>query len=172
MRILFFIFSAVFLTSCSSTPYDRTVTYVERDRFMGKWFVMAGRLPSSEKGAVNIIENYSWDEEEKTVQIDLSFNEGGPDGPLKKTSRKAWIVTEDHAHWKVQSTWPFKSDFLILGISTDYQWAAVGTPDQKYLRILSRKPSFSHEAVDQVLLNLKKKGYNTSDTIYVEHFLY
>lgn len=159
------------LIFCScSTKYDKTVTYVERDRFMGTWYVMAGRFTSIEKGGVNSVEKYTWNENEKRIDIDFRFNKGGPEGELKKYPQKAWITNEDNAHWDVQPFWPLKFDYLILAVSTDYEWTAIGVPNQKYLWIMSRKPSFSREAIDQVLLNLKKKGYNTSEIVFVDHY--
>ncbi len=160
---------AVILTACSP-KYDKTVTYVERDRFMGKWYVMAGRFTAAEKDAVNSVETYTWNEEEKRIDIDFRFNKGGPDGELKKIPQKAWIVSKDNAHWKVQPFWPFKFDLLILGLDTGYNWTAIGVPDQKYLWIMSRAPSFSRKAIDQILLNLKKKGYDISGIKYVDHY--
>jgi apolipoprotein D and lipocalin family protein len=160
---------AVLLMACSP-KYDKTVTYVERDRFMGKWYVMAGRFTSAEEGAVNPVETYTWNEKEKRIDIDFRFNQGGPEGELKKYPQKAWITNKDNAHWEVQPFWPLKFDYLILSLDTSYQWTAIGVPNQKYLWIMSRKPSLGRVAIDQILMNLKKKGYDTSGIVYVDHY--
>lgn len=169
MKVLRAIFIISLLTGCS-VKYDKTVSYVDRDRFMGKWYVMAGRFTALEKDAVNSVEVYSWNKKEKRIDIDFSFNKGGPEGELKKYPQKAWITHKDNAHWEVQPFWPLRFDYLVIGLGTDYEWTAIGVPNKKYLWIMSRKPSFSREAIDQVLMSLKKKGYDTSDITYVDHY--
>jgi apolipoprotein D and lipocalin family protein len=88
----------VMLMSClfigCAHSFDRTVDYVDRDRFMGSWYVQAGRFTSFEDNAFNAVENYSWDEQNKKIIIDFHFNQGSLNGALKKIPQKAWITNE------------------------------------------------------------------------------
>ena len=59
---------------CASMKYKKTVSKVELDRFMGKWYVIAGRFTYFEQGAHNAVENYSWNEKHNRVDINFSGN--------------------------------------------------------------------------------------------------
>lgn len=156
------------LFACSP-KYDKTVDHVDRDKFMGNWYVMAGRFTALESDVYNSIESYSWNEKEKRIDIDFRFNKGGFDGPLKKYPQKAWIESENNARWKVQPFWPLKFDYLVIGLAQDYRWTVIGVPNQKYLWIMSKDPTFTKSETEQVLEMVKKSGYDTSDIVFVPH---
>lgn len=158
----------IILSGCSA-KYDKTVGKVDREKFMGDWYVMAGRFTALETDVYNSIETYIWNEKENRIDVDFRYNKGGFDGPLKKHPQKAWIVSEDNSRWKVQPFWPLKFDYLIIGLDPDYRWTAIGVPSEKYLWIMSRDPKFSRNEIDQVLKILEKSGYNTSDIEFVQH---
>lgn len=158
----------MFFNACSA-KYDKTVPHVDRDRFMGNWYVMAGRFTALENDVYNSIETYKWNEEEKRIDVDFRFNKGSFDGPLKKYPQKAWIVSENNARWKVQPFWPLKFDYLVIGLDPDYKWTAIGVPNEKYLWIMSRDPAMPKTEVDSILSTIKANGYDISDIEYVRH---
>jgi apolipoprotein D and lipocalin family protein len=161
---------SLFFVACSSTKdYDRTVTYVERDKFMGDWYIIAGRFINPEEKVFNATESYAWNGKEKRIDVTYRYNLGSLNGEKKEIKQKAWIQTPDNAYWKIQMTWPFKRDFLIIGLAANYRWTAVGTPDQKNLWIMCRDTHFTQTEVEFVLNQLKKKGYDTSNVVYVPH---
>ena len=61
--------------SCSHLNYNKTVSKVEIDKFMGKWFVIAGKFTFLEKEAYNSVEIYHWNKNENRIDIDFKFNE-------------------------------------------------------------------------------------------------
>lgn len=168
MRKLLPLVLAVLATSCSA-KYDKTVDHVDRDRFMGKWFVQAGRFTFLEKDVTNAVEAYTWSEKEERIDIDFHFNQKTFDGPLKSYPQKAWIVSENNARWKVQPFWPLKFSYLVIGLDPDYQWTAIGVPDEKYLWIMSRDPHFSRENIQRVLDQVESTGYDVTDVEFVPH---
>ncbi|MFL5784671.1 MAG: lipocalin family protein [Bacteriovoracaceae bacterium] len=170
MRTFIIIIFSLLAFGCSSKKYDRTVTYIERDKFMGDWYVIAGRFTDKERDAHNAIESYTWNKEKERIDISFRFNKGGPTGPEEKYTMKGWIETPDNAHWKVQPFWPIKFDYLMIAIANDYRWTAIGVPDEKYLWIMCRDPYFTKEEVAVVLQQLKKRGYDTSNITYVSHW--
>lgn len=158
------------LLACSSDSYKKTVARVERDRFMGSWYVMAGRFTSFEKGAYNAVESYEWNQKEQRIDISFTYNKESLNGPKKEIPQKGWIVdTHSNATWKVQPWWPLKFGYLIIALDPNYQWTAVGVPDQDYLWIMSRDPQMPREKVDEIIQKVKRDGYDTKDIVYVEH---
>lgn len=61
---------------------------------------------------------------------------------------------------------PFKGDYWIIGLDPEYRWAVVGTPDRKYLWILSRSPQLPQEDLDRALAAAKAQGYQLDELRY------
>ncbi len=158
-----------FLLGCSHS-FDRTVKNVELDRFMGSWYVQAGRFTAFEKDPFNAIETYTWNEKEDRIDIDFRYNKGDFDGELKKMPQKAWIYnTDTNAHWKVRPFWPLSFSYLIIALDPNYEWTAIGVPNEKYLWIMSRNPHMTKAKTDEILSVLEKMGYAVNDIEYVKH---
>ncbi len=161
-----------FLLSCSSTTYHKTVDYVDIDRFMGDWFVLAARGTFLEEGQHNSVETYTWNEKEKRIDVNFVFNKDSLDGEQKVLTQKAWIEdTKTNAHWKIQLFWPLKFDYLVVALDPKYEWVAIGVPDEKYLWIMSRKYSndYASKTVAKGIKQLDELGYNTSELILIPH---
>ncbi|WP_412469521.1 lipocalin family protein [Oceanospirillum sp. RT-1-3] len=171
MKFLILIVS-FFLLSCSSTTYHKTVDYVDIDRFMGDWFVLAARGTFLEEGQHNSVETYTWNEKEKRIDVNFVFNKDSLDGEQKVLTQKAWIEdTKTNAHWKIQLFWPLKFDYLVVALDPKYEWVAIGVPDEKYLWIMSRKYSndYASKTVAKAIKQLDELGYNTSELILIPH---
>jgi apolipoprotein D and lipocalin family protein len=152
------------LIGCSNLQKPKTVDYVDLERFMGKWYVITGRTSFMEKGAHASVEKYSWNKEKKRIDIDFTFRKDSLNGKLKSIPQKAWIEnTETNAHWKVQPFWPLKFDYLVIALGPNYEWTAIGVPDQKYLWIMARKSHISDEELSSILKVVSKTGYDIQD---------
>jgi apolipoprotein D and lipocalin family protein len=157
------------LWSCSHR-YEKTVEFVDRDRFMGSWYVQAGRFTMFEKNPFNSVETYKWNQKEERIDIDFRFNQDSFDGPVKKIPQVAWIHnSETNAHWKVRPFWPLKFSYLIIALDPEYQWSVIGVPDEKYLWIMSRDPQFTNEKTQEIVQKVKALGYSVKDIEYVKH---
>lgn len=164
----FFLFSALAsLAGCSSAGF-KTTQKVDLARFMGPWYVAAGRFTMFETEVHNAVEIYSYDEATKKIKIDFTYHKGSPQGPVKKIPQTGQVVDgTDNAHWLVSPLWPFKFDYLIVDLAEDYSWVAVGVPSQKYLWIMFRKNNPGPDDVAPVVSRLNKIGYDASNLVYV-----
>ncbi len=70
------------LYACSHQPPMATVDYVDIDRFMGDWYVVANIPTFLEKGAHNAVETYRKNDD-GTIATTFTFLEGGFDGEIK-----------------------------------------------------------------------------------------
>jgi apolipoprotein D and lipocalin family protein len=144
--------------------YNQTVAKLDKDRFMKKWYVIAGRFTFMEKGAHNAVEVYSWNSEKERIDIEFYFNKDAFDGKIKKIPQKAWIQNkETNAYWKVSPFWPLKFDYLVVAMADDYSWTAIGVPSQKYLWIMAEDWYFDDDKLNQVTKKLKEVGYSTEN---------
>ena len=145
--------------------YEKTVDFVDLNRYSKKWYVIAGRTTIFEKGAVDAAEAYQWNEAEKRIDINYTYKRGSFEAKVKSFPQKGWV--HDHqtnAHWKVQLLWPFKADYLIIALDPNYAWVAVGVPNEKYLWIMSENPSMSEEQLQKIIAELMAKNY-TVDSV-------
>ncbi len=155
-------------TGCSTGNYMNTVEKVDVKKFMGSWYVLAGRFTFLETDVHNGLEKYTWNEEKQRIDVDFTYNRGALDGPKKSIPQKAWIFDEQtKAHWKVTPLWPFKFDYLIVELDENYLWTAIGVPDQKYLWIMARDWKNPEATILAAIKRLDAKGYNTKDIIRV-----
>jgi apolipoprotein D and lipocalin family protein len=164
---LLFLSALPILSACSTLSFP-TVPEVDLGRFMGTWYVAAGRFTMFETDVNNAVEIYRYDEKNKTIDIDFSYRKGSPAGKEKKVPQTGKIVEgSQNAHWLVSPFWPLKFDYLIIALAEDYSWTAIGVPNQKYLWIMTRKRDNSPEEVDHIIIHLKEIGYNVGDITFV-----
>jgi apolipoprotein D and lipocalin family protein len=158
------------LSGCSSTKFTKTVDKVEIDRFMGKWYVIAGRVTSFEDGAHNPIETYTFNHKKDRIDIDFRFNKDSLDGEVKEMPQKAWIQNkETNAYWEISPFWPLYFDYLVLALDKNYDWTVIGVPNQKYIWIMSRKKKMSEKELQSIISKIAKMGYNTEKIIRFPH---
>lgn len=159
-----------FLLSCSSTTYKTKVKSVDIDRFMGDWYVLAGRFTMFETDVHNGIESYTWNEKENRIDIDFTYRKGSFQGEKKSFPQKGYIYNkETNAHWKVSPFWPLKFDYLIIDIADDYSWVAIGVPSTDYLWIMARDYENAVETISLVQERLKAKNYPANKLEFVPH---
>ena len=168
---IFNLLSVLIFAGCASNPrYEKTVDRVEIEKFMGNWYVMAGRFTPFEKDVHNGIETYSWNETEKRIDIAFTYNKKSFDGEQKSYPQKGWIYnTSTNAHWKVQPFWPLKFDYLIIDLASDYSWTVIGVPNQDYVWIMARDYTISRSKLDEIIKSMADKGYDMKNLVFVPH---
>jgi len=159
------------LISCATVPeYSKTVDQVDIQKFMGTWYVQAGRFTPFEKDVFNGVEVYNWNARENRIDIGFTYNQGSFDGPIKSLPQKGWIYNEiSNAHWKVSPLWPLKFSYLIIGLDSNYQWTVIGVPDQKYVWLMTRDKSLPKDVFDKIVSEITAKGYNMDSLVRVQH---
>lgn len=136
---------------------------VDLKKFMGSWFVHGYTPILVDKQAHNAVEHYYLNDKNE-VETTYRFRDGAFDGELKTFTPKGFPVEEDssQARWKMQFIWPFKSDYVIVHVSDDYQSTIIGHPGRKYAWIMTRDHEIKQADYDVLLQILEKAGYDTS----------
>ncbi len=164
-----FLSSVLLALGCSGPRYRQSAGPVDRTRYMGTWYVWAGRTTSLEKGAHNAVEKYTWNPAQERIDIDFSYHKDSADGKLKTLPQKAWIVDgSGNAHWKIRPIWPLLFDYQIVALDPEYRWTAVGVPSGAYLWIMGREPVVSDAALAEIVAIVAKGGYPVQDVVRVE----
>ncbi len=140
----------------------KTVDFVDIERFMGDWYVIANIPTFIEKGATNAIESYRLGGK-GVIETTFTFYQDSPDGEKKVYRPKGFIYnTKTNAEWRMQFIWPFKMPFLIIDLDDDYQYTVIGYPSRKYVWIMAREPKLSDEVYESILSDLAEIGYDIS----------
>ena len=144
------------------------VKQVDLPKFMGDWYVLAGRFTFFEKEVHNGLERYTWNQEKERIDVDFTYNKGSLTGPKKSIPQTAWIYNQEtNSHWKVSPFWPLKFDYLIIALDKNYLWTAIGVPDQKYLWIMSRDWKNPESTIEEAVQRLNEIGYDTKNLVRV-----
>jgi apolipoprotein D and lipocalin family protein len=159
----------ILITGCQTMKPIHTVETVNLQRFMGDWHVIASIPTFIEKSAFNAVESYRL-EEDGTVATTFTFNEGSPDGPLKKYNPRGFIRDKtSNAVWGMQFIWPFKAEYRIIYLREDYSTTVIGRTKRDYVWIMAREPSISEEEYTAILDFLRKQGYEIEKLRKVPH---
>ena len=158
------------VSGCQSMKPIKTVPYVDIDRFMGDWYVVANIPTFIEKGAHNAVESYRL-EDDGTVAVTFVFNKGGFDGPLKTYRPRGFIRDDANAVWGMQFIWPFKAEYRIVYLNDDYSVTAIGRSKRDYVWIMARTPSISPSEYQHILEILKDQGYDIGKVQRIPHDL-
>ncbi len=161
---------ALLSASCTTvSPPPVVDKKVDIERFMGDWYVIAGKFTFLERGAHNAVEHYALNED-GTIATTFTFRRGGFDGPLKTYRPKGFIHDEaTNAEWRMQFLWPFKAAYLILYLDDEYRYTAIGVPNRNYLWIMAREPSIPDERMREILSYLESIDYDISDLHRIPH---
>ena len=92
-------------------------------------------------------------------------NEGVRDGKLHRTVGHA-KTTAQSGHLRVSFFWKFYSDYNVLEMGEQGEWALVGSHSPQYLWILSRTPTLPDQTVDYIVAQAAKRGYNVKNLIF------
>ncbi|MDJ0907028.1 MAG: lipocalin family protein [Woeseiaceae bacterium] len=162
-KILTGAFIALFLSACNSEEGDlATVDYVDLERFMGDWYVIANIPTFLEKGAHNAIENYSMNDD-GTIATRFTFRADSFDGKPKEYNPRAWVLdTDTNARWGMRFVWPIKADYRVAWLDDDYSMTVIARQDRDYVWIMARTPAISDADYDRIITFVASIGYDTS----------
>ena len=153
---------SLLLGACATPAPIRTVDYVDLERFMGDWYVIANIPTFVEEGAHNAVESYRLDED-GTIATTFTFRDGSFDGELKEYNPRGFVRdTESNAVWGMQFIWPFKAEYRVIFLNPDYSQTIIGRSKRDYVWIMARRPEIPPAELEAMLAFLAEQGYDTS----------
>ncbi len=148
-----------------------TVTSIDLPRYLGTWYEIA-RLPMRFEPAdyIDISAEYSLQENGKVRVVNRATDGHGE--PQQSVGEATAI---DASNSRLEVTFlpeglrwiPFtKGDYWIIKIDHDYTTALVGSPDRKYLWLLSREPQLDAETTQAFLAHARAQGFDLGELIH------
>lgn len=149
----------------NKTMNTTTVSNLDVNRFMGSWYEIARYEHSFEKGMTHVKANYSLFPD-GTIRV---LNSGMKNGKKKEIEGKARKKKDSNSNSKLEVSfflW-FYSDYFVFELDDNYQYAVIGSSSDKYLWILSRTPQLPQSTINDLLIKIKKRGYDISKLYFV-----
>ena len=151
------------LAGCAGNgPEMETVDYVDLERFMGDWYVIANIPTFLEKGAHNAVETYELNDD-GTIATTFTYRDGGFDGKQKVYTPKGFVRdTETNARWGMRFIWPIKADYRIVYLDDDYTQTIIARQKRDFVWIMAREPQISDSDYAMLLEFVESLGYDVS----------
>ncbi len=158
--------SALLISVCSMAgDIDNSVVkHFELQRFLGNWYEIARYDHWFERGMEQTRASYKLRSDGKIEVRNTGLKNGKP-----KESKGKAKTTDTPALLRVSFFGPFYSDYRVMLIDKNYQYALVGSSSDSYLWILSRTPKLTNDVKALILKEAKRRGYETSKLIWVKH---
>ena len=145
----------------------KTVEYVDIERFMGPWYVIANIPTFLEKGAHNAVETYSLNDD-GTIATNFTYRKDGFNGKLKEYNPKAFVLDDpSNARWGLRFVWPIKADYRIVYLDEDYITTVIGRQSRDFVWIMARTPTISDLDYERLVSFVESIGYDTSKLVRV-----
>jgi apolipoprotein D and lipocalin family protein len=142
------------------------VPKVELEKYLGKWYEIAHLPAGFQKNCERTTATYSL-LDDGNISV---LNECTRNGKYTKAKGKAKVVDKTtNAKLKVTFFWPFYGDYWIIKLGEAYDYAVVGTPNRKYLWILSRTPQMDNALLSQIIEFVKSNGFDVENLIKTSH---
>lgn len=169
------LFSAALLTGCASYQPLAVQEEVNLTQYMGKWYEQA-RLPNrfQEHCVGEVSAQYQLLEANQVSVENQCVTDSGETTTAKALARlNDSVVPPNTAMLEVRfapawlSWWPgVWGDYWIMRIEGHYEYALVGTPDRKYLWVLSREQQGDTAVVQQLLNYAAEQGFDIDKVTY------
>ena len=153
------------VTGCSKLTVDNSVVKdFDTNRFLGEWYEIARFDHWFERGMEQTQATYTL-QKDGTIKV---LNAGMKNGKPKQSEGLAKL-TDTPALLRVSFFGPFYSDYRVMMLDKNYQYALIGGGSDNYLWILSRASSLSGDVKTAILEEAKRRGYDINKLIWVKH---
>jgi lipocalin len=163
-QFFFFAIVASMLMSCNNkTANNATVQSVDINRYLGYWYEIARFDHPFERNLEYVMAHYTLRPDGNIDVLNTGIKNGRAEdakGIAKTTSVPGLL--------RVSFFGPFFSDYRVLMLDADYQYALVGGSNDNYLWILSRTPKLDEATKAAILSEADSRGYNTNRLIWVK----
>ena len=160
MAALLLSVSACKAQSINSTTIDN----LDLKRYMGRWYELA-RFDHRFERNMERCEAYYALESDGNIAVRNSGIDTKT-GLLRIADGKAKLGKQP-GQLRVSFFLFFYSDYNVVALGENYDWALVGSKSPKYLWILSRTPSLPESTIEHILAIARARGYDTDNRIWV-----
>jgi len=152
--------------SSGDAPAVTPVASVDLERYAGRWYEIA-RFPNrfQRSCAGEVVATYERRDDGRIRVVNRCARADGSINEAEGVARPVEGAANARLKVRFAPGWlgflPFVwADYWVLGLADDYRWALVGTPDRKYLWILSRTPQLSEADWNAAVAKARENGFD------------
>ncbi len=158
---LFILLVVMGIPPCEANSIDNTpVDEFDIDRYMGKWYEIARFDNRYQRNLTDVTAVYSLDENNNITITNRGYNIA--DCEWREVQGRG-ETTSTTGQLRVSFFLFFASDYNVMGLGENYEWALVGTKSSKYLWIISRTPSIPDDTLCYIIGLAQKRGYKVDE---------
>ena len=168
--------AALALGACASVPEDlyfpdeepalRAVGYVDMDRYMGRWYLIANIPYFVEAGNVAVYVEYS--KRDDGVYNDKYTGRDSFDlPPFVKNGLIEITNPITNAEGRITFLPPIWQDFTVVFLDDDYRYSVIAHPSRNYCWIFAREPRMSDSVYQAALAALADNGFDVTRILKV-----
>jgi apolipoprotein D and lipocalin family protein len=154
------------LIACTGLPEGvQPVSGFDKDRYLGTWHEIARLDHSFERGLVDVIAEYSVNEDGSLRVLNSGTDE--ETGERRSAEGRALFVADEGvAHLKVSFFGPFYGSYIVFELDPDYGYAYVSGFNTDYLWLLAREPVISEQVKKDFVARALELGFATEKLIW------
>jgi len=144
---------------------NSTIKELDLNRYLGKWYEIARFDHRFEHGLTDITAEYVLKDNGIIQVLNRGYNQKKKKNILAEGKAK---TTKEPGVLRVSFFWNFYSDYRIMALGSNYDWALIGAgKGTDYLWILSRTETLPEETYNQILAEAKRRGFDISKLIKI-----
>ncbi|MFI3292129.1 MAG: lipocalin family protein [Rikenellaceae bacterium] len=153
--------------TCVAENVDNTpVSEFDLERYMGKWYEIARLDNRYERNLSEVTAEYTLDNDLNITILNRGFNTHELEW---KEAYGKGETTPINGQLKVSFFLFFATDYNVMALGDNYEWALVGSKSHKYLWILSRTPSLDEDTLSHIMGLAHERGYDVEALNIIEH---
>jgi apolipoprotein D and lipocalin family protein len=151
---------AVFWVSCRPSK-NLPVVNVDLKKYQGRWYEIASIPLRFSRNCACTFAEYTADEHGNVRVYNQCLNT--KTNSIDSIRGKAFPVKNSgNGKLRVQFFWPFRGDYYIIDLDSNYQYAMVGSPNRNTLWILCRERSMNEVTYQNLLQKAIGLGFDVN----------
>jgi apolipoprotein D and lipocalin family protein len=179
MRQTLLLLLAALTLGCASVPDDfdyvdeeepplKPVGYVDMDRYMGRWYLIANIPYFVEAGNVAVYVEYS-KRADGLYDDKYTARDSFDLPPFVKNGMFEITNPQTNAEGRITFLPPIWQDFAVVFLDDDYRYSVIAHPSRNYAWIFAREPRMSDSVYQQALTALADNGFDITRVLKVPH---
>lgn len=146
----------------------KSVGYVDLERYMGRWYIVANIPYFAEAGNVAPHVDYSR-RADGLIADRYTARESFDKPPFTKDGLIEVTNPITHAEGRITFLPPLWQDYAVLYLDEDYRHTVIGHPSRNYAWVFSREPRIGDSAYQAALAALADNGFDVNRVLRIPH---
>lgn len=165
---------ALVLAACATPLPDfseeeeplKAVGYVDLDRYMGRWYVIANIPYFAERGNLAPYVEYSR-RPDGLIDDKYTALQAFDREPFVKNGLIEITNPMTRSEGRITFLPPLWQDYAVLFLDPDYRYTAIGHPSRNYAWVFAREPRVSDDIYEAMLAALRANGFDTGRVLKI-----